>query len=79
MITERFRKANPGFGYAAFGSIVNPKMIRFAQKFEATAEELHAVRTDLTMEQIKTRMREICAASLYPTEMVLSRLMPDDL
>lgn len=79
MITERFRKANPKFGHAALGCFVNPKIIRFARALDATVYWCSLERPDLTREQIKKRIRELLAASLEPAEVVLSRLLPDDL
>jgi len=78
-ITERFRKAWPKLGAAALGCFVNPKTIRIARKFETAVYELGLIRPDLTGEQIRRRLREICAASLEPTEVALSRVLPDDL
>jgi len=79
VIIERFRKTWPKLGAAALGYFVNPKTIRIARKFDLTVEEFRAVRPDLTREQIKTRIRELLVASLEPAEVVLSRLLPDDL
>lgn len=61
------------------GAVIDPKAIRTAQKLETTVHELYVARPDLTREYIKKRIREICAASLYPTETVLSRITAHDL
>lgn len=79
MITERFRRAWPKLDAAALGCSVNPKTIRFARALDATVYWCSLARPDLTREQIKTRIRELLAASLEPAEVVLSRLLPDDL
>jgi len=80
-IAEKLRrmKSSPMFHGAVFGALVAPKTIRTARKFDITVHELRIARPDLTREYIKKRIREICAASLYPTETVLSRITAHDL